>query len=320
MKETPMADFLTDVLQTIPPQLTRTFLACGHGGTRDTAAAALGISPSMVSKNLAAFEEAMGQHMFSRGYQGFVLLPAGKELHQQLLSCFATLGRLSEEFVIKKEGEHPLFEERKEIRITTTIPMASYLLPGPLALFNEEFPDYAVRINTVVGEMPEFGVDGMDILIWVAKTSHSQISVTPIAQYTMMMWASPDYIKDYGMPETLEDFAGHKFICIEGYSPSVLRYYEANWHVDLMLKNNIPILTPIYVNNSIASIRLAGGGAGIAYYAEEMIEQTGCDVIPMLPKELNAPANLWFMTYKNYARHPAIRRLRELFELASQKS
>ena len=105
------------------------------------------------------------------------------------------------------------------------------------------------------------------------------------------LFASPDYLKQHGVPTTVEDLANHNLVVFGG---GTLPFDEVNWHLDL-IKNGVSDIRPILtVNNLYGVYRVVKNGIGIGALPEYFYTE-GRGLVQILPEVTSNPIEAYFV-------------------------
>lgn len=111
-------------------------------GSFSAAANTLGYTQSGMTHMMNAFEEEIGFAILQRGYYGVKLTPAGEKIIpriRELVNCEEAL--YNEIEIVRSYGDNV-------IRIGAYSSIAANWLPGIVEIFNKEYPDITVNIQT----------------------------------------------------------------------------------------------------------------------------------------------------------------------------
>ena len=111
-------------------------------GSFSAAASKLGYTQSGMTHMMKSLEEEIGFPVLQRGYYGVKLTPAGEKIIpriRDLVNCEEAL--YNEIKIVRSYGDHI-------IRIGAYSSIATHWLPGVVEIFNREFPDITVNIQT----------------------------------------------------------------------------------------------------------------------------------------------------------------------------
>lgn len=115
-------------------------IAIAEHNSFSEAALELEMSQSAVSNAIAALEADLGIVLFSRGRHGADLTPTG----ERILSHARQIVRLQEE--ILKEANLAQNLQGDKVRLTSIRSVATHLLPGIIAKFQQQFPGIAISV------------------------------------------------------------------------------------------------------------------------------------------------------------------------------
>jgi DNA-binding transcriptional LysR family regulator len=163
-------------MQTLDPDLLRTFLAFVDGGSLARAASIVGRSPSAVTAQMQRLEDTIGAPLLAPDGRGRALTPTGEEL----------VGHARRILAVHREAWLTLKGARAEgiVRLGTTQDFAECGLPDLLRQFARAQP--RVRLELRVGRTLEltraFEEGALDILIAMRQAparTKSALSASP---------------------------------------------------------------------------------------------------------------------------------------------
>jgi len=167
------------------------------------AAEALEVSPSAVSKVIAAFEATLGFSLFHRTTRHLSLTVDGSVY---LDCCRQVLQELEK---VETAGR----QQRRTPSGTVTVgmhPAFRNAFFGEIAGFFRKYPD--LRVETKIANSPTILFDeGFDVLIRAGELADSSLVARPIGWLEMVVGASPRYLVEYGEPKTPADLKHHRW-------------------------------------------------------------------------------------------------------------
>ena len=185
-------------------------LAVRRHGSLVTAARALRLAPSVVTKRLAALETRLGSRLFQRTTRRVSPTADGETLcerAEELLRGFAA-------------AEAELRERQAEpsgpIRLAATFGFGRQWLGPALADFQSLYPRVSVQVQ-LTEQLPDLVVDGLDgaIWLWTAPPQRAGEWVSrKLAANQRVLVASPSYLRRRSVPVSLEDLSAHDCLVV----------------------------------------------------------------------------------------------------------
>lgn len=196
-------------------------MAVRQHGSLALAARQLGVTPSAITRRLAALEARLGVRLFQRTTRRVSPTAEGEafcERAAELLRGFAAL-----------EGE--LMERQAEpsgpIRLAATLGFGRRWLGPELASFQSAHPGVQIELQ-LTETLPDLAVAGFDgaIWLWDAPGRHAGEWVSRrLAPNQRVLVASPAYLARRGMPRSPDELAQHDCLVVrENAGPGGQRF------------------------------------------------------------------------------------------------
>ncbi|MGR9088199.1 MAG: LysR family transcriptional regulator [Gammaproteobacteria bacterium] len=187
------------------------FCLCAESGSFSTAAVKAGLSPPAVSRTIGRLERRLGVKLFIRTTRSMNLTEAGERYFRQ---CRQALAQLSD---AERELAGAQLNPQGTIRISIPTPLGHrYVLPL-LPEFRRLYPDVRIIVHLSNRNIDFIG-DGYDLAIRMRTPPVSELIARPIANASLMVAATPEYLQRAGRPLTLEELNDHD--CIQFLLPS----------------------------------------------------------------------------------------------------
>lgn len=225
----------------------RFFLALARHRNLVQAAAHLGVSRTTVARRVASMERKLGYRLFDKSPHGWVLTGRG----QSLVAKAQAIDQAAEElFGGEVSGAVRL---TGTVRIVTTDAFGQYVLTKWLAQLRDEEPGIRAEVVTSMRVSPYNGGD-FDVAITVHRPDLVKVPSRPLLDYSLGLYAAPEYLARQGRPSSVSDLDNHEFV----------------WFVESL--NDIPVLqflrplvpdATIVSSFSNVSSQLAATAAGI---------------------------------------------------------
>lgn len=236
------------------------FCKAAELGGFSAAAESLGLTPASVSRSIKRLEERLGVRLFSRTTRNVRLTSEGELYWQQ---CQQALEQIA-------EAERAITGNQKVpsglLRISVGTLYANFRLLPHLQLFTEAYPQIELELslsNRVVDIVDE----GYDLAIRIGTPQDSRLIAHKLEDATVGVFATPDYLAQRGIPETLEDLANHD--CLQFVLPTTGRAMP--WifktldgkKIDHMFRSRLRLLDDAFACVSWGN---AGGGLFQTYH------------------------------------------------------
>jgi DNA-binding transcriptional LysR family regulator len=228
------------------------FIAVSETQSLTAAARRLGLSPSVMSRQIAALESRLGARLFQRTTRQISLTDAGARYLERTRRILADLD----------EAERAVQSDRTESsgRLSVTAPLIfGRLHVAPLlARFVEHHPKVSVEL-ILSDRFVNLVEEGYDLAIRIGHLPDSQLIARRFGETRRALVASPSYLARAGVPQRPDDLPLHDTIAFMPGTPPF------DWHFSEEGADLKVGLAPRFITNSgDAAIALALDGAGIA--------------------------------------------------------
>ena len=256
----------------------RIFHAVAEAGSFTHAGEALNLSQSAVSRQISALEESVSVPLFHRHARGLILTEQGELLYRTAHEVFAKLAMA--EAQLSESKDRP----KGQLKVTTTVALGSTWLTPRMGEFLEVYPDVTVDLLLDDREL-DLSMREADVAIRMAPPRQPELIQRHLMTVHMHVYASPTYIKRYGLPKSADELENHKVIVYgEETRPPVP---DTNWLLRLGVKGEGRRRPCLTVNNVYAIQRAAEAGLGLAALPE-FIVLGNSNLVRVLP-ELEGP-------------------------------
>ncbi len=178
------------------------FAAVVDKGSFTAAAEALGISKSVVSKQVSQLEQQLGVQLLQRTTRRLHLTEAGK--------IFA---RYSQQIVTEaQEAEQSVLPLQSEpqgiLRITAPESLAATMLPDALLGFQQRFPKVELDVR-ISGRFVDLVEEGIDVALRVGDLEDSSMFARRLLYCRFQVYGSTEYWKRHGIPNHPDELRTH---------------------------------------------------------------------------------------------------------------
>ena len=253
------------------------------------AARKLKLSPSAVTRLIAALEQRLGVRLLQRTTRSVTLTDAGSHYLERVRRILADV----EEAERAAEGERT----RPSGRLVVSAPRGfGRLHVSPvMSAYLRRYPEVCgeLRLEDRVLSLVE---DGIDLAVRIGHLADSSLVARHVGEMRRIVVASPAYLKARGEPQTPEEIASHDTIQFgSAAGASDWRFLEAGKEVRITC-------TPRFSSNSSeAAIQYAAEGGGLtrvmAYQAAEVLKAERLRIVlrkfelPALPIHIVYPTS-----------------------------
>lgn len=174
-------------------------------GTLSAVARERNVPVSQTSRGLQRIEAACGTQLVLRTTHGLSLTPEGEILQSYALRILTEVDALDAEFGQARESISGL------VRVSMSSVIAQHLLVDSLPRLHLSHPNLRLdfRVDDALIDMAR---DGIDIAIRTGEPQSDTFVVRRIGQLTRHLYASPSYVKEKGIPLSVDELGHHALI------------------------------------------------------------------------------------------------------------
>jgi len=190
----------------------RMFLAITRRGTFTAAAAELGISKAMASKQIEQLERSLGVRLLNRSTRRVGLTEAGTVYRDRMREILDDLQETEDE--IAQLGSEP----RGTLRLMSPVSFGAFHLTRALSDFHQRFPQLSVDM-TLADRAPDMIEEGFDLAIRIGDIEDSSMVARRVAEVRVVLCASPEYLQRAGTPADPTELVRHNCLTYAGRQP-----------------------------------------------------------------------------------------------------
>lgn len=186
----------------------RTFISVAEHASFAEAGRRLNLSPTTVSRTIAALEASLGVQLLRRTTRSVRLTDEGALFLER---CRAGIAEIDQAFdIVRGRRSAP----SGILTVTAPVMFGRLHIQPVIVELLRQHPELQIRfllLDRVVNLVEE----GIDIAVRIADLPDSSLHMLRVGEVRRVFTASPDYLAEYGRPTTLADLRQHEVIWIE---------------------------------------------------------------------------------------------------------
>lgn len=217
-----------------------------------SAAKALGLPKSSVSRRVTELEEELGVQLLHRTTRKLALTEAGRSYFEQAERALTELQAAAE----SATGMDT--EARGIVRLTAPVDIGVMGLADIVAEFVREYPEIHVELS-LSSKVVDLVTEGFDLAVRAGSSRDASLVARRLGNSALGLYASPEYLKQHGRPQTVSDLANHDCVLFRG------KYGKALWRLDGPggEVSTVEVKGPISVDEMLFVRQVVGTGMGI---------------------------------------------------------
>ncbi|WP_115719491.1 LysR family transcriptional regulator [Gallaecimonas mangrovi] len=191
-------------------EMMRTLVRIIESGSLSAAARQLGTTQPTVSRRLVQLESLLGAKLLLRSTHGMKLTDEGERCYQQARTMLANWDALAEDLA----GNHDEPVGMLRVRVPHAFGQQQ-MMPHLLALL-KRYPGLSVEW-VLNDKTPDFLAENIDCAVHVGAVEDPSLVAVLLAEVPRLMVASPDLIKNTGIPQQVEQLASLPWVAQSPY-------------------------------------------------------------------------------------------------------
>ena len=245
----------------------KVFHAAAEAGSFTHAGEQLGLSQSAVSRQVSALEQELGVSLFHRHARGLILTEQGELLHHTAHDVFMKLEAARAKLTDSKERPNG------ELKVQTTPGIGVHWLTPRLGEFIDLYPDIHITLITTDEEL-DLAMREADVAIRLRQPTQPDLIQRKLFSVRFHAYASPDYLKRFGTPKTLEELDEHRVLMLGG-SVVPNHFENRRWLIEVSRNGKGPRTPVLTINTVLGVMRACQRGIGVALLPDYLVEENG---------------------------------------------
>jgi len=250
----------------------RIFHAAAEAGSFTHAGETLRMSQSAVSRQVSALEKDLGVALFHRHARGLMLTEQGELLFRttnEVMNKLQTAETLLSDTTSKPAGD---------LRVTAPLGLGTVWITQRIREFVELYPE--IRIELVLNDdQLDLSMRVADVAVWAREPQQSDLIRRPLFTMHMHAYASTQYVRKFGAPQTIDALDKHRIVAFGGSPPQHLS--AINWLETVGREGKDPRTAAFRSNSILAQKYAISSGIGIGLIPDYLTaEET--ELVPIL--------------------------------------
>lgn len=230
------------------------------------------MSQSAVSRQVSALEKDLKLSLFHRHARGLVLTEQGELLFATVVEVMAklqTAATLLADTTTQPTGE---------LRIAAPVGLGTVWLTQRLREFMDLYPE--IRVDLILNDdQIDISMRAADVAIWTREPENADLIRRPLFTMKVRAFASTQYVRRYGAPQTVADIDRHRIISYNG--TQALHLPAISWLESVGREGSEPRVPALKANSVVAIKYAIRAGIGIGMIPDYMTDGEG-DLVTVL--------------------------------------
>ncbi|HCM9192310.1 TPA: LysR family transcriptional regulator [Enterobacter cloacae subsp. dissolvens] len=244
-------------------QAMQIFTRVAEAGSFVRAAETLSLPSSTVTSTIKNLEKYLQVRLLNRTTRRVSLTPEGV---QYLAQCRDILSLIEHaESSLTNSVKRP----QGRLRVDMPAGIAHFIVMPNLQDFYRRYPDIYLMTG-VSDRQVDLVQEGVDCVIRTGELTNSTLVARPLGRFRWVTCASPDYLREYGVPQSPDELSRHR--AIHYFSGQTRRADELRFQQGSELRY-VSVNGQMAVNETGLYIKMCLEGYGLAQLAENVIAE-----------------------------------------------
>ncbi|HCI49074.1 MAG: hypothetical protein A2977_00615 [Alphaproteobacteria bacterium RIFCSPLOWO2_01_FULL_45_8] len=250
----------------------------------------LSISADSAEKLISTLEQDLKTLLFNRRQELWTLTLQGELLFRKTRIILSEI-----------ESARNILDENSRddvsgpLRVITTPSLASLWISRYLPGFLEKYPDVRLSISPL-NHTPDVTLGEADVLIQPLISDGQNIIQHYIMTWHVGLYASPDYVRKFGIPKTTDELDNHRLIAITTGQDNAKPYREVDWFLTIGKRaDDLPREPYLRIQSSQPLIDCVLSGIGIGSLSEELPIIKQGRLVRILPELPGPEVDIFFI-------------------------
>lgn len=186
-------------------QEMQAFVAVVDNGSFVRAAQAINTSKAAISRQVGDLEQRLGIRLLHRTTRKLSMTDEGQLFYVRCSDLLHGLSEAESELSLRRG------EPAGHLRISAPVTFGISHLAPLWGRFLQKYPKISMEVS-LSDRTVDLVEDGFDVAIRISRTPHPTFITRKLAKTTMVLCASPAYLRQHGVPEHPNDLSNHSVI------------------------------------------------------------------------------------------------------------
>ncbi|MGV2292344.1 LysR substrate-binding domain-containing protein [Trinickia sp. YCB016] len=239
------------------------FVKTAEAGSFAAAAAVLGLSPQMIAKHVTWLETRLGTRLLNRTTRRQSLTELGQVYYDR---CKLVLADVDWADSLADEAQGA---PRGRLRVNAPVSFGTYSLMPVITRYLKQHP--GVEVDLVLSDrFVDLVEEQFEAVFRIGPLADSSLMARELAPFRLVACASPEYLRERGVPATPLDLDTHECLAYassSGPTPNDWHFVRGEETYKASAKHRLR------VNDAKALLTAALEGFGIAFIAEDLARE-----------------------------------------------
>lgn len=244
-------------------QAMQIFTRVAEAGSFVRAAETLSLPSSTVTSTIKNLEKYLQVRLLNRTTRRVSLTPEGV---RYLAQCREILSLIEH---VESSLTDSVKRPQGRLRVDMPAGIAHFIVMPNLQDFYRRYPDIYLMIG-VSDRQVDLVQEGVDCVIRTGELTSSTLVARPLGRFRWVTCASPDYLREYGVPRSPDELSRHRAI---HYFSGQARRTDALQFLQGSDSRSVSVVGQAAVNETGLYIKMCLEGYGLAQLAENVIAE-----------------------------------------------
>jgi DNA-binding transcriptional LysR family regulator len=239
------------------------FVKTAEVGSFAAAASALGLSPQMIAKHVTWLETRLGTRLFNRTTRRQSLTELGQAYYDRCKLVLADVD-WAESLADEAQGA-----PRGSLRVNAPVSFGTHSLVPVITRYLKRYPE--VEVDLVLSDrFVDLVEEQFDAIFRIGPLADSSLIARGLAPFRLVACASPEYLRERGVPATPLDLETHECLAYASGPTSTTndwRFVRGEEAYQVRVKHRLRM------NDAKALLTAALEGFGIAFIAQDLARE-----------------------------------------------